>query len=190
MDLPSGDHWSELTSPCRWLTCFIALADTVQTKRFCCAVGCNLPPLSEQLERNASCEPSGDQAGCEAVQAPGLPRVASPMVSGERTRSCAEFWADPAGAMRVRCSSEPCSVWNVQATVLPSGEMAEEVGVRTRPRESSNEAMRGSAALAVEAGAGCATCAMAARCRQSTAVTAARKRRKEERRFNTSIRKG
>ena len=165
MDWPSGDHWSELTSPCRWLTCFIALAAWVQTKRFCCAEGCNLPLLamlwplafpllSEQLERKASCKPSGDQAGCEAVQAPGLLRVASPMVSGERTRSGA---GEPAGAMRVRCSSEPCSPLKAQATVLPSGEMAAEVGVRTRSRESSSEAMRGSDGLAVEAGAGCAT---------------------------------
>src|SRR5664280_989503 len=195
MDRPSGDHWSELTSPCRWLTCFIALVARVQTKRFSCAVGCNLPllafwllalcSLSEQLERKASCEPSGDQAGCEAVHAPGLLRVASPMVSGERTRSCAAGWDGPAGAMRVRCISEPCSVWNVQATVLPSGEMATKVGVRTRSRESRSEAMRGSVALAVEAGAGCAACARAARCRQSRAAAAARKRRKEERRFST-----
>src|SRR5208283_1487607 len=195
MDRPSGDHWSELTSPCRWLTCLIALADRVQTKRFCCAEGCNFPPLafwllaflplSEQSERKASCAPSGDQAGCEAVHAPGLLRVGSPMVSGERTRSGAE----PAGAIRVRCSAEPRSPLKAQATVLPSGEMAAEVGVRTRSRESRSEAMRGSAALAFEAGAGCATCARAARCRQSTAATA-RRRRKEGRRDGTSMRKG
>jgi hypothetical protein len=169
MDLPSGDHWSELTSPRRWPTCFIALAARVQTKRFCCAEGCNFPLLgfwplaswllSEQSERKASCEPSGDQAGCEAVQAPGLPRVVSPMVSGERMRSCAAGWAGLGDAMPVRCSSEPCSPRTAQATTLPSGEMAADVGVRTRPRESRSEAMRGSVALVVEAGAGCATCA-------------------------------
>ena len=46
MDLPSGDHWSELTAPCRWLICFIESAARVQTKMFCCAVGCNFPLLA------------------------------------------------------------------------------------------------------------------------------------------------
>jgi hypothetical protein len=193
MDRPSGDHWSELTSPCRWLTCFIALVVRVQTKMFSCAEGCNLPLLafwllSEQSERKASCEPSGDHAGCKAVHAPAVLRVDSPTVSGERMRSGAAGWVDPVGAMGVRCSSVPRSVWNVQATVLPSGEMAAEVGVRTRSRESSSAARRGSAVLAVEVGVGCATCAEAARCRQSTA--AAMRRRKEGRRNGTSMRKG
>src|SRR6185437_11027023 len=87
MDLPSGDHWMELTAPCRLLTCFTAFPARVQTKTLFCEVAWNLPPVSEQSDRNARCLPSGDQVGCEALQAPGALLAASAIVSGEITLS-------------------------------------------------------------------------------------------------------
>src|ERR1035437_1689054 len=132
MDFPSGDHASELSAPCRWLTCFIPLTASVQTKTFSSKLDCHLPSPPEQSERNASCLPSGDQAGWEVEHTPGLPLVTSPMVSGEITRSQAPSCADPAGAMPVKCSSERRSAPStVHARLVPSGEMAAETGVRT-----------------------------------------------------------
>src|SRR6266702_953346 len=131
MDLPSGDHAIAFAVPCRSLIFFIPLTAMVQTKMFSCLDVCQSPSLPEHPDRKASCLPSGDQMGWEAVQTPGLLLVTSPIVSGEMTRSQAPSWADPAGAMPVRCSSEPCVPRTVQATLLPSGEMATETGVRT-----------------------------------------------------------
>src|ERR1035441_6820833 len=138
MDLPSGDHCRSLIAPCRWLTCFIVLAASVQTKRLSCRVACQSPSPPEQSERKASCLPSGDQAGWEEAQAPGVVLATLPTVSGEIIRSGAVVCA-ASGAMLARCNSEPRGRATAQATVLPSGEMAAEVGERTWLRESSRD---------------------------------------------------
>src|ERR1039458_3105906 len=143
MDQPSGDHWRSLMAPWRWLTCLTVLAARVQTKRLSCPVACQSPSLPEQSERKASCLPSGDQAGWDEAQAPGVALVVLRMVSGEIIRSGTVVCA-PSGAMLVRCNSEPRGRASAQATLLPSGEMAAEVGERTWLRESSREAMRAS----------------------------------------------
>ena len=143
MDLPSGDHAIELIAPCRWLTCFILLPVKVQTKILFCLPGCNPASLPEQSDRNASCLPSGDQTGWEALHAPGLSLVASAMVSGERIRSVAGVPATP-----VRWSSMPWAPRTDHATVVPSGEMAAVTGVRTFPRASISEVIRGSRVFA------------------------------------------
>src|ERR1035438_5930360 len=106
------------------------LTARVQTKILFCGDGSQSEPLPEQFERKASCFPSGDQFGCDAPQAPGRLLVTSPMVSGEMTRSQAASCAEPAGAMPVRCNSEPRGPLTAQASVRPSGEMATEVGDR------------------------------------------------------------
>src|ERR1019366_2435629 len=149
MDLPSGDHSSELMAPGRWLTCFSSLVAGVQTKMLSCESDCQFPLLEEQPERKASCLPSGDQAGWEAAHAPGVLLETLRMVSGERMRPPELLGVEPAGAMGVRCSSEPSDPLNAQARVLPSGEMETEDGIRTRARSSRSEAMRESSVLAV-----------------------------------------
>src|ERR1035441_3778365 len=158
MDLASGDQAMELIAPWRWLTCFMPLMASVQTKMLFCEVRCQSPSLLEQLERKASCLPSGDQVGWCAVQAPGRLLVTSPMVSGEMVRSQAASCAEPAGAMPVMCSSAPRGPLTVHARVRPSGEMATEVGVRTRPRLSRRDSMRGSAGRALGGCADCVVC--------------------------------
>src|ERR1035437_4891048 len=163
MDLPSGDQAMELIGPWRGLICLMPLTASVQTKMLFWEEGSQSVPSPEQSERKASCLPLGDQAGCEAVQAPGRLLVTSPIVSGERTRSQAASWGEPAGAMprrarpeaggalgepagamAVRWSSEPRAPLTVQASERPSGEMATVWGVRTRARFSRRESMRGS----------------------------------------------
>src|ERR1035441_235560 len=124
MDLPSGDEAMELIAPWRWLICLVALTAGVQTKCLVWEHGSQSAPSPPQSERKASCFPLADQAGCEAVQAPGRLLVTSPIVSGERTRSQAASWGEPAGAMPVRWSSEPRAPLTVQASERPSGEMA------------------------------------------------------------------
>jgi hypothetical protein len=135
-----------------------------------------LPPASEQFERKASCLPSGDQFGCEAVHAPGVLLEVSPMVSGEMTRSDAVFWPDAAVAMRVKCNSEPPGASTAQAILEPSGEMETEVGVRTWPRSSMSDAIRESCALALTVGAGGMACGKAIWERQSDRTKAIRGR--------------
>jgi hypothetical protein len=73
--------------------------------------------------------------------------------------------------MLARCNSESRGRDTAQATLLPSGEMAAEVGERTWLRESSREAMRASSE-----GADGVVCDKAAGDRQTSTATARRDR--------------
>jgi predicted RecA/RadA family phage recombinase len=143
MDLPSGDHWSVADRAVQMADLLHRVGGWGPDEDVVLRVACQSPSLPEQSERNASCLPSGDQAGWEEAQAPGVVLATLPTVSGEIIRSGAVVCA-PSGAMLARCNSEPRGRATAQATVLPSGEMAAEVGARTWLRESSREAMRAS----------------------------------------------
>src|SRR5476649_1330349 len=126
MLLPSGDHAACLKRPFTCVSCF-TLPSALDHRKICSCPG--FSSLLVQEEVKASQLPSGDHTGASLEQLVAPLGVTSFSLAGSGS------------AMEVRCSVEPSRPRSVQATVVPSGEMATEPGA-LRPTPAPRWAVR------------------------------------------------